>query len=86
MNLWFVMVCFYNDSIDASGLLCPEPLMVVRNHIRDMKAGEILLVKATDPTTQRDFTHFCHFLGHELLAMQQQADCYLYWIRKRQMA
>ena len=48
--------------LDASGLVCPEPLMLVRNRVREMRTGEVLHVVATDPTTERDFTHFCRFM------------------------
>ena len=46
--------------------------MLVRNKVRSMRSGEVLLVRATDPTTERDLNHFCQFLGHEMLEMTQQ--------------
>ena len=42
-------------TLDATGLLCPEPLMIVRNKVREMATGEVLHVIATDPSTGRDF-------------------------------
>ena len=47
--------------IDAKGLRCPEPLMVVRNKMMDMESGEIIMVIATDPSTSWDFPNFCKF-------------------------
>ena len=52
--------------IDATGLVCPEPLMIVRNRVREMRPGERVHVVATDPSTTRDFRNFCRFLGHTL--------------------
>ena len=69
-------------TLDAIGLVCPEPLMLVRNQIRTMRSGEVLHVRATDPSTGRDFTNFCRFMGHELLAEDHEANEYRYWIRK----
>ena len=66
----------------ARGLVCPEPLMLVRNRVREMASGEILHVQATDPSTGRDFTNFCRFLGHELLNEAHDGDVFEYWIRK----
>ena len=54
-------------TLDTQGLMCPEPVMMLHNAVRDMAAGELLQVLATDPSTQRDIPRFCQFLGHELL-------------------
>ncbi|MGJ8689352.1 MAG: sulfurtransferase TusA [Gammaproteobacteria bacterium] len=68
--------------LDASGLFCPEPVMMLHNKIRDMTAGEVLEVIATDPSTTRDVPKFCLFLGHELLEKTQDEKTFRYWIRK----
>jgi tRNA 2-thiouridine synthesizing protein A len=72
--------------VDASGLRCPEPLMVVRNKMMDMESGQIIQVLATDPSTSWDFPKFCTFLRHELVHKEEhdegQGTQYLYWIRK----
>ena len=52
--------------IDAVGLICPEPLMIVRNKVREMQPGETVHIVATDPSTTRDFRNFCRFMGHAL--------------------
>lgn len=68
--------------IDARGLLCPEPLMIVRNHVRKMAAGERVAIVATDPSTRRDFADFCRFMGHELVVDQARAERFEFVIRK----
>lgn len=68
--------------IDATGLLCPEPLMIVRNRVREMTTGQVVHITATDPSTGRDFRNFCRFMGHELLGEQQTGPQLEYWIRK----
>jgi len=73
----------YDCYIDAAGLVCPEPLMIVRNKVREMRGGEVLLVVATDPSTDRDFRDFCRFMGHELLGKVQFGERLEYRIRKR---
>ena len=69
--------------LDASGLNCPEPVMMLHNKVRDLPAGEVLKVIAPDPSTQRDIPKFCVFLGHELVDQQADDGTYLYWIRKK---
>ena len=69
--------------IDARGLKCPEPLMLVRNKMMDMQSGEIIKVLATDPSTSWDFPNFCKFLGHQMLSQEESGDEYTYWICKK---
>jgi len=74
----------HSDAVlDASGLNCPEPVMMLHNKVRDLAGGELLKVIATDPSTQRDIPKFCVFLGHELVDQQEEGGNYLYWIRKK---
>lgn len=68
--------------LDATGLYCPEPVMLLHNKIRDMVAGEVVQVLATDPSTQRDIPKFCTFLGHELLQEESTDGNFSYWLRK----
>ncbi len=68
--------------MDAVGLYCPEPVMMLHNKVRDVATGELLEVVATDPSTQRDIPKFCTFLGHELVSTREDADHFYYLIRK----
>jgi tRNA 2-thiouridine synthesizing protein A len=68
-------------SLDATGLYCPEPVMMLHNAVRDLTSGDILKVLATDPSTERDIPKFCLFLGHTLMAQEQSGDQYLYFIQ-----
>jgi len=69
--------------IDARGLKCPEPLMLVRNKMMDMQSGEVIKIIATDPSTSWDFPNFCKFLGHQMLSQEENGEEYQYWIRKK---
>lgn len=71
----------YQHELDAQGLLCPEPVMLLHKKVRELATGEILKVIATDPSTTRDIPKFCHFLKHELLSQAQQDGIYLYYIK-----
>ena len=69
--------------LDATGLFCPEPVMMLHNKVRDVESGQIIEVIATDPSTTRDIPKFCLFLGHELIAKSESDERYLYYIRKK---
>lgn len=72
----------YDALLNAEGLLCPEPVMMLHVEMRKLKPGSVLKVIATDPSTTRDIPKFCQFLGHELIDTQQ-GQHYEYWIRKK---
>ncbi|MCU4675496.1 sulfurtransferase TusA [Catenovulum sp. 2E275] len=71
-----------DHQLNALGLLCPEPVMMVRQAIRKMPTGETLLVTADDPSTTRDIPSFCRFMDHGLIAMQTDNKPYQYLIKK----
>lgn len=73
-----------DHELDALGLCCPEPVMMVRKTVRNMQPGETLLVIADDPATVRDIPGFCRFMEHELIAQQVEALPYRYLLRKGQ--
>jgi tRNA 2-thiouridine synthesizing protein A len=70
-------------TLDAVGLFCPEPVMLLHRKVRELASGEILEVVATDPSTQRDIPKFCAFLGHELLGQSVEGDVFYFFIRKQ---
>lgn len=71
-----------DQQLDALGLRCPEPVMMIRKTVRNMEVGQTLLVTADDPATVRDIPSFCRFMGHELLEQQIDQLPYCYLIKK----
>lgn len=72
--------------LDAQGLYCPEPVMMVHSNIRKIKGGEILQIIATDPSTVRDIPKFCLYLDHELLLEEERNGIFTYLIKKNSNA
>lgn len=68
--------------LDAKGLMCPEPVMLLHKKVKDLESGQVLKILATDPSTTRDIPKFCQFLGFDLLDSQQSDDEFIYWIKK----
>ncbi|MCD8552065.1 MAG: sulfurtransferase TusA [Shewanella xiamenensis] len=68
--------------LDALGLRCPEPVMMVRKTVRQMAQGETLLIVADDPATTRDIPSFCEFMDHTLIASETNQTPYQYLIKK----
>ncbi|MDC9720722.1 MAG: sulfurtransferase TusA [Gammaproteobacteria bacterium] len=72
----------FDKLLDTTGLFCPEPVMMLHSTFKDIKAGEVVKVLATDPSTTRDIPKFCLFLGHELVERLEDGNQYQYLIRK----
>ncbi|MGV8836799.1 sulfurtransferase TusA [Cellvibrio sp.] len=71
-----------DKSLDASGLLCPEPVMMLHKVMREAATGNVVEVIATDPSTLRDIPKFCLFLGHDLIEQKETENQYFFYIRK----
>jgi len=56
-----------NAILDARGLKCPLPVLKARRALKEVPAGGVLRVLATDPGAEKDFAHFCETTGCELL-------------------
>ena len=69
--------------LDAKGLYCPEPVMLLHNKVRDLAGGSLLKVLATDPSTERDIPKFCAFLGHELIEATRDDTLFTFVIKKK---
>jgi len=72
----------YTQKLDALGLNCPEPVMMLRLSMRKMQKGETLLIIADDHSTTRDIPKFCTFMEHELLLSDTENKPYRYLIKK----
>ena len=71
-----------DQTLDALGLRCPEPVMMVRLQMRKMQVGETLLIIADDPATTRDIPAFCRFMDHELVSSDTNELPYRYVVKK----
>ncbi len=72
----------YDAELDARGLFCPEPVMMLHNRIVEIGPGAVLKVTATDPSTTRDIPRFCQFLDHELVYSGEEGDEFVFYIRR----
>jgi tRNA 2-thiouridine synthesizing protein A len=68
--------------LDATGLLCPLPVLRAQRKLRSMAAGEVLEVLATDPASKTDMPAFCDEAGYKLLEASQLDGLLIYIIQK----
>jgi tRNA 2-thiouridine synthesizing protein A len=68
--------------LDATGLLCPLPVLKARKRLTSLNAGDILHVLADDPAAIVDIPHFCAEAGHTLVEMTDDGAAQLFIICK----
>ena len=56
------------EILDATGLLCPLPVLKLRKHLKSVDIGTFITVLADDPATAIDIPHFCTETGQELVS------------------
>ena len=72
----------FEEELDATGLLCPLPVLKARKVMKRLEDGNRLFVRATDPGSVKDFAAFCEAQGHELLSSTTEGEEFHYMIRK----
>jgi len=72
----------FDLELDAKGLMCPEPVMMLHGKVKELAAGQVLKVLATDPSTTRDIAKFCSFLEYTLLESNEIEGVFEYYIQK----
>ena len=70
-------------TLDATGLLCPLPVLKARRAMKPLAPGALLEVLATDPGATRDFEHFCRTTGCELLESSEQPGGVLRFLMRK---
>jgi tRNA 2-thiouridine synthesizing protein A len=70
-------------TLDATGLLCPLPVLKARRALKPLAAGAILEILATDPGAIKDFEHFCQTTGCELLEASEEPGGVLHFRLKK---
>ncbi len=68
--------------LDATGLLCPLPVLKARRALRAVPPGGVLEVLATDPGAAKDFEHFCQTTGCELLQASEVGGVLRFRLKK----
>ena len=68
--------------LDTKGLKCPLPVLKARKALKDVPAGGVLRVVATDPGAVKDFEHFCKTTGCRLVEWSEAGGVLTFDIAK----
>ena len=73
----------FSQEVDASGLLCPLPLLRLKKMLVAMDSGEVVKVIATDPAAHLDFGVYTNQSGHQIIELIKQDDKQIFYIKKK---
>ena len=68
--------------IDLRGLTCPEPLLKLKEQIKDVEVGAEIEVLATDPGTMIDIPLWAEKVGIEVLDCNREERLIRFLLRR----
>ena len=72
-------------SLDLKGLSCPLPIIKTAKAIKELNAGDLLEVFATDPGSVPDFKAWSQTTGNPLIETSNEAGVFHFVLRKKEM-
>jgi tRNA 2-thiouridine synthesizing protein A len=60
--------------VDARGNTCPGPLLEAKKGIGQVKIGEVLEIKSSDPGTRNDIPAWARKVGHDYLGLLEAEE------------
>ncbi|MDO9106001.1 MAG: sulfurtransferase TusA family protein [Methylovulum sp.] len=73
----------FNIEVDASGLICPLPLLRLKKALVAMDSGDIVKVIATDPAAHLDFGVYVDQAGHQIIEFIKYPESQIFYIMKK---
>jgi len=58
--------------VDATGTLCPVPLLLAARVMAELRPGDLLEIVGDDPSIREDVPAWCEQIGHRLLEMSRE--------------
>jgi TusA-related sulfurtransferase len=77
------MATTHEDAVlDARGLLCPMPIVKTAKAMKELEAGQVLKLMATDRGSITDVPAWCETTGNELLDWHEDDGFFVFHLRK----
>jgi tRNA 2-thiouridine synthesizing protein A len=73
----------FNLEVDASGLMCPLPLLRLKKALTGAVSGDVVKVIATDPAAHLDFGVYANQAGHQIIELIKQDNKQIFYIKKK---
>lgn len=71
-----------NVILDAKGLACPMPIVKTKKAMKELEAGQVLEVQATDKGSKADMKAWAESTGHQYLGTLEEGNVLMHYLRK----
>jgi tRNA 2-thiouridine synthesizing protein A len=71
-----------DQTLDCKGMLCPLPIVKVAKAIKEIDAGQTLLLLATDPGSQPDMAAWAKRTTNPIVHQDTEGDVFRFWIQR----
>lgn len=68
--------------VDAKGLACPMPIVKTRKIVKEMDAGRVVEIEATDKGSTADLQAWAKSAGHEYIGTVEEEGVLKHYLRK----
>ena len=68
--------------IDATGQMCPMPILTLKKAWKDVAVGQVVAIAATDQGARRDIPSWAEATGNTLLSMSEEQGVLTFYIQK----
>ncbi|MCG6958117.1 MAG: sulfurtransferase TusA family protein [Gemmatimonadetes bacterium] len=71
-----------DQTLDCKGMLCPLPVVKVSKAMKELPAGNVLLLLATDPGSRPDMTAWSKRTGNPIVHQDEEGPVFRFWIQR----
>ena len=68
--------------LDCTGMLCPMPIVKTSKAMKELQAGQILKMIATDAGSPPDIEAWSRQTGNELLLSSEEGNKFIFFLKK----
>jgi tRNA 2-thiouridine synthesizing protein A len=69
--------------LDCSGMLCPMPIVKTTKAMKELEAGQVLKMIATDAGSPPDIAAWSRQTGNELLLSTTEGSKFIFFLKKK---
>jgi len=74
----------FDEYLDLEGLVCPMPLLKMRQRLKNIDSGTVLYITTTDSGSIKDFAAYITQTTHILIKQKCEPQRFHFWIKKQE--
>lgn len=71
-----------DKTLDARGQMCPMPVLMLAREMKQLQAGQVLAISATDLGAKKDIPAWSEKTGNPLLRMTEANGVLTFYLKK----